>query len=71
MPDIDEMWEAFLDSASRHHIPEDVLQERAMKEREERREVAALIQDLELVPVEPALGNELSEFMCDVWENGC
>lgn len=61
MPDIDEMWEAFLDSASRHHIPEDVIQERA-------KEAEALRQDLDLVPV---LGTELCDFLCDVWENGC
>lgn len=43
--DIDEMWDAFLESASRHHIPEDVIQEQV-------KEAEALRQDLDLVPVD-------------------
>ena len=57
MSDIDDMFDAFLESASRHFVPESELQ--------------ALIEDLDLVPVEPVLGSELCDFMCDVWENGC
>ena len=60
MPDIDDLFEEFLESASRHHIPENILQERA-------NEAKALCNELELVPI---IGKELANELYDVWENG-
>jgi len=71
MKDIDDLFDAFLESASRHHIPEDVLCERAMQERQERNMLDSTRNAGVTVQPEPALGGELCDFLCEVWEEGC
>lgn len=50
MPDIDEMWEKFLDSASRHHKSEE--------------EIKAFVDELELEPVGWCNTDEYPECTC-------
>lgn len=71
MKSIDDLFDAFLESASRHHIPEDVLRERAMQERQERKILDSTRNAGVIVSPEPVLGGELCDFLCEVWEEGC